>query len=103
MPKILTACGQISCPHGGVISLNCLKGASNRTVSGVATMTAAHLGSIPFPCPALSPCTAVIGWNAHQSLLKIDGVPVLTESATPITNNGAGRVVEAGQSLCKLG
>jgi hypothetical protein len=49
------------------------------------------------------PCIAVTGWIPGQTRMFIKGAPVLTDSAKPITNNGPGSVVFAGQVKAQVG
>jgi hypothetical protein len=101
---ILTAQGQIMCPHGGVAPLASLVGSPQHQIGGQNMLTTMHIGPVPFACPMrVMPCIAVTGWLPNQTKMFIKGMPVLTDSSRPITNNGPGSVVFAGQVTAQVG
>jgi hypothetical protein len=104
MGKILTNQGQIQCPHGGVAPVAPLVGSPQDQIMGQNILTSMHVGPVPFACPnRMSPCIAVTGWIPNQTKMTVRGAPVLTDSSKPITNNGPGSVVFAGQAKANLG
>jgi hypothetical protein len=104
MSRILTMQGQIQCPHGGVAPVAPLVGSPQHQITKQNILTSMHVGPVPFTCPQVSmPCIAVTGWIPNETKMFIKGMPVLTDSSKPITNNGPGSVMSAGQGKGSIG
>jgi hypothetical protein len=104
MGFVLTIQGQIMCPHGGVTSLAPLLGSPQHQIMGANVLTMNNVGPVPFPCPFyVAPCISVTSWIPGQVKMTINGALVLTDSAKPVTNNGPGTVVFAGQTQVSIG
>jgi hypothetical protein len=56
-----------------------------------------NVGSVSFPCMNNPPCNAVTQWIPNQTTLFVDGCLVVTDASIPVTNNGPGQVLDAGQ------
>ena len=103
MGLVLTVQGQIMCPHGGIAPLASLVGSPLYSINGINVLTTSNVGAVPFSCPIpTSRCTSVTGWIPGQSIMFLNGQLVLTDSAKPITNNGPGSVVVAGQFVVSI-
>ena len=103
MPFILTIGGQIMCPHGGVAPLAALIGNPQYQIDGMSILTMMNIGPVPFACPfAPAPCMTVISWIPSQFKMTINGLSVLTDTCKPLTNNGPGSVVFAGQTKVQV-
>lgn len=103
MPFILTNMGQIMCPHGGIGSLMSLVGSPMHQIAGGNILTMQHIGPVPFVCPFVqAPCVMVTTWIPSQVKMQINGAFVLTNTCKPVTNNGPGSVVFAGQTKAEV-
>ena len=103
MPFILTNQGQILCPHGGPGSLMPLLGSPMHQINGGNILTMQNIGPVPFACPFVqAPCITVTSWIPNQVRMSINGALVLTNASIPVTNNGPGSVVFAGQTKVEV-
>jgi len=103
MASALTIRAVIECPHGAATTLSALVGLPLRQAAGGNLLTQTTVGSLPFPCTATLPCSAVVAWIPNQRTARLNGQLLLTTDSVPITNNGPGRVREAGQTIVKTG
>ena len=104
MGFVLTNMGQIMCPHGGVAPLMPLVGSPMHQIDGGNILTMMNIGPVPFVCPfVVAPCVSVASWIPGQVFMSINGQLVLTDTAKPVTNNGPGSVVFAGQTKVSIG
>jgi len=102
MPFVLTTKGQVACPHGAVAPVSSLRGSAKYQIDSANVMCETNIGSVPFPCSAKPPCTAITKWIANQLKFKVDGSCILTDSSILMTNNGPGKVILAGQLKLSL-
>jgi len=102
MALLLSLQGQIRCPHGGTASVSSLSGSAQHQIDSINVLCEHHVGSVGFSCPADSKCVAVTQWIPNQTTVRIMGKLVLTENSVPITNNGPGKVTNAGQKKVRL-
>lgn len=102
MANFLTVKGEISCPHGGKAPVAMLVRKQKFFIDSVNVLTEENVGSLAFSCPSTTPCVSVGSWIPGQIKIKINGIYILTDLSLPVTNNGPGRVTNAGQEKVKI-
>ena len=100
--KALTQQAVIKCPHGGVASLQGLRGSKVGKAASIPLITEKDVGLVPLTCPKPTPCTSVTSWEANQDTVWIDGARLLTKDSIPVTDGGEGTVVSEGQQIINV-